>query len=121
MADSNDLTATDLATGLPYFGFGYPTYGQLWPCANPRFNIEQITTPLGRYFGASKMKYSETIGNNKDLSFVINHGFGMNDYLVELWPLSGEMPSFTLAQTDTDNLTVTFDSAPDSVRVVVLG
>src|SRR5690606_34484293 len=72
--------------------------------------------------------FAETIGDNSNTSFQIQHNLGTQDLVVQLWDLTGAEPieatgDASQIKIDDDNsITVTFSAAPatDSYRVVIL-
>lgn len=72
--------------------------------------------------------FAETIGDNSNTSFQVQHDLGTQDLVVQLWDLTGAEPieatgDASQIEIDDDNtITVTFSAAPatDSYRVVIL-
>src|SRR5690606_10059135 len=72
--------------------------------------------------------FAETIGDNSNTSFQVQHDLGTQDLVVQLWDLTGAEPieatgDASQIKIDDDNtITVTFSAAPatDSYRVVIL-
>jgi hypothetical protein len=69
-----------------------------------------------------------TIGDGVNLSYVVQHGLGTRDVIVQVYEVSGGSPTYEtvvtdVTRTDTNNVTVAFTSAPASnaYRVVVTG
>src|SRR5690606_5989172 len=71
---------------------------------------------------------AETIGDNSNTSFQVQHNLGTQDLVVQLWDLTGAEPieatgdASQIEINDDNNITVTFSAAPatDSYRVVIL-
>src|SRR5690606_32626741 len=72
--------------------------------------------------------FAETIGDNSNTSFQVQHNLGTQDLVVQLWDLTGAEPieatgdASQLKIDDDNNITVTFSAAPatDSYRVLIL-
>src|SRR5690606_21352861 len=72
--------------------------------------------------------FAETIGDNSNTSFQIQHDLGTQDLVVQLWDLTGSEPieatgdASQIKIDDDNNITVIFSAAPatDSYRVVIL-
>src|SRR5690606_8624755 len=72
--------------------------------------------------------FAETIGDNSNTSFQIQHNLGTQDLVVQLWDLTGAEPieatgdASQIEIDDDNNITVTFSVAPatDAYRVVIL-
>jgi hypothetical protein len=65
-----------------------------------------------------------TIGDTVNVNYTIQHGLGTRDVLVQVYDMSTYETVVTdVVRTDTNNVTVTFTTAPDSnaYRVVVTG
>lgn len=69
-------------------------------------------------------KVSKTIGNGADTSFVIQHGFGTREVLIQVYDSATyDTVIADTVRTDTNNVTVQFSSAPSSnaYQVVIIG
>lgn len=72
--------------------------------------------------------FAETIGDNSNTSFQVQHDLGTQDLVVQLWDLTGAEPieatgdASQIKVDDDNNITVTFSAAPatGSYRVVIL-
>src|SRR5690606_10717707 len=72
---------------------------------------------------------AETIGDNSNTSFQVQHNLGTQDLVVQLWDLTGAEPIEATGDAsqskidDDNNVTVTIAAAPttDSDRMVILG
>lgn len=83
-----------------------------------------FSTTVTNAIAAKTDKYAANIGNGADQSFVVNHGLGSTDVIVQVRVNStGDVVECEVEITDANNVTIKTNSTPASnaYRVVVVG